>query len=193
MRIYVYVLMVVIFLCGGCKNDERNRQLDKKEAALLLKEQELETREKSLQFKEEEFTKKAAVPDTSLTGVDNDSLHVRYPSLPGTWNVTMRCIETTCAGSAVGDTKTEQWNLQFDNNGLVANAMSDNKLLRIYSGTLSGAAFELYARKENAAVEQAANIVVRLIPTNDNQMTGRREILRANDCRIIYSLDFRKQ
>jgi len=43
----------------------------------------------------------------------------------------MRCTETNCSGSAVGDTKNEQWEIGYQNGGIVAQAFSGNKLVRV--------------------------------------------------------------
>ena len=50
----------------------------------------------------------------------------------------MTCIETTCPGSAVGDTKTETWDINYENNLIIAKAMANNKLVRVYTGSYDG-------------------------------------------------------
>jgi hypothetical protein len=50
----------------------------------------------------------------------------------------MTCTETTCPGSAIGDTKTETWDISYQNNVLLAKANVGDKLTRVYTGTYDG-------------------------------------------------------
>ncbi len=195
MKWFVFLFFSVIIFLSACTmhKQKQEEQLQVKETELSRKEQELLVKEKSLQLKEEELSKREKLLDSTTNKNSLDTLSALYPNLAGLWNVTMRCTETTCQGSAVGDTKTEQWDISVQNNTVVAKAMSDRNLLRIYSGTLLGNSFELTAQQENVATQQAAKMIVRLQPTKENEMTGQREILRQNDCRILYALELRKQ
>lgn len=171
---------------------KREQELEVKVAELNQKEQELLLKEKSLQLKEEQLAKREKLLDSTANKNSIDTLSSLHPNLPGLWNVTMRCTETTCAGSAVGDTKNEQWEISFENNTVIAKAMSDKKLLRVYSGTYAGNSFELTAQQNNASDAQAAKMVVRLQKTKENEMAGQREIIRP-DCRIVYALELSRQ
>ena len=105
----------------------------------------------------------------------------------------MKCTETTCTGSAVGDTKTEQWQIGFENNKVIVTATSNNKLLRLYAGNYVGNSLELTAQQDNAITPQVGKIVVRLQETKENKLEGQREIIRPEDCRIVYDLQLQKQ
>ena len=189
MKWIVFFLFTLSIAFSSCNIDKREDALDQREIALNEREQELLLKEKSLELKAEELAKREQVLDsTSKSAVD--TLSALHPNLAGLWNVTMRCTQTTCAGSAVGDTKTEQWEIVIQNNTVIAKAMSDKKLVRIYSGSYLGKTFQLIAQQENP--QQATKIVVRLQPTQEQEMTGQREIIR-DDCRIVYSLELKKQ
>lgn len=177
----------------GCDLREREMELEKKLSEVNQKEQELLVKEKSLQLKEDELAQKEKLLDSASNKLMADSLAVLHPELPGTWNVTMRCTETTCPGSAVGDVKNEQWQISYQDNTVIVNAMSDNKLVRTYSGTYTGSVIELSTQPDTAQAGQNTKMVVRLQVTKDNEMTGQREIIRPEDCRIVYSLDLKKQ
>jgi len=92
----------------GCGLREREDALNKKMSEVAQKEQKLLFQEKTLQLKEEELNQRQRLLDSTSNKITVDSLPVFYPQLPGTWLVKMSCKETTCPGSAVGDTKTEQ-------------------------------------------------------------------------------------
>jgi hypothetical protein len=188
----LFFLLLTLIIFSGCDGRKREQALELKQTELNQKDQELKLREQSLQLREEELAKRERLLDTTNKN-SVDTLSALYPKLAGLWNVTMRCTETTCQGSAVGDIKTEQWDISIQNNTVVAKAMSDKNLLRIYSGTFLGNSFELTAQQENAATQQAAKMIVRLQPTKENEMTGQREILRSHNCRILYALELRKQ
>lgn len=122
-----------------------------------------------------------------------DSFFAQHPQLPGKWNVTMRCTETTCQGSAVGDTKNEQWEISYQNNQIVAQAFSDNKLVRVYSGSHNGSTVELATEPDNPDPLLSTKMIVRIQEIKEKEIRGQREIIRPDNCHIIYSLELKKQ
>jgi hypothetical protein len=104
----------------------------------------------------------------------------------------MTCTEATCAGSAVGDTKNEQWDISYQANQLVAKAMAGDKLARVYSGFFNDGTVQLKASSDTSASQPAARINITLRITDSTAMQGEREIVR-NDCRVLYTLQLEKQ
>src|SRR5687768_6602916 len=110
------VLSLLFLSLNSCSIRQREKQLDKRTAELDQREQQLLPKERLLQIKEEELNTREKAFDSAVkkeniqdsTSV-RDILAVRDTSLIGNWSVRMRCIETNCTGSAVGDTKTEHW------------------------------------------------------------------------------------
>ncbi len=188
----IILFLLLSFLNSGCGLRERELELEKKMNEVSQKEQELLLKEKSLQAKEDELAKKVKQLD-STTNNSADSIFALHTQLTGKWNVTMRCTETTCSGSAVGDTKNEQWEFSFQNNVIVAQAFSDNKLVRVYSGTNNGNSVELSTQPDNADPLLSTKMIVRIQEIKENEMQGQREILRPDNCHIVYALDFKKQ
>ena len=188
---FTLLFLVFALLVSGCGLREREQKLDKKLADLNQKEQELLLKEKSLQLKEDELAQKEKQLDSSLKK-PADSIIALYPQLPGKWDVTMRCTETNCSGSAVGDTKNEQWEIDYQNGGIVVQAFSANKLVRVYSGSSNGNTIELSAATDTTGTESAAKMIVRIQEIKDNEMTGQRNIIRPENCHIVYSLEFKK-
>jgi len=183
-------LMVVLF-CSGCGLRAREEAVQKKEAELAQREQQLSLREKSLALREEEVLELKQKLDSVKT--KTDTALVYNQQLIGEWNVKMTCTETTCPGSAVGDTKTETWNIGYDSSFIVAKAIASDKLVRVYTGSYDGTNLILSEDVANIPSEPATRMTIRLTITDDNSMVGQREIVRENDCRIVYSLQLSKQ
>lgn len=179
-----YFLCLLLCL-AGCDTAKQERALRQREAALAQREQQLQVREQELSLREAAFTAKIQAADSTATA---DTLHTAPEALTGTWNVQMTCTEATCAGSAVGDVKTEQWELTNEANTIVARATAKGQLVRVYTGTYTNGAIELTEERASAADPALAQMVVRLKPTSPNRMEGQREITRENNCRIVYAL-----
>jgi len=184
-----WILLMGIVFISGCGLRQREMELNRKMQELNVKEQELALKEQSLSIKEEQLNEKEKSLD-STKNVVNDSLFVQHQKLPGTWMVEMQCTETNCPGSAVGDVKNEQWDFKFQNNMVIASAMSNNQLVRVYTGDYVGNTLKLAVQQDST--DASAKIVVRLQQIKDKEMTGDREITQANGCRILYSLRLKK-
>ncbi|GEO03034.1 hypothetical protein AAE02nite_06980 [Adhaeribacter aerolatus] len=179
----------------GCGLRQREELVQKREAELARREQELLVKENNLQLKETELIKReqqlktAPQPDSVAQPVAGEV----NPALVGTWNARMVCTETTCTGSAVGDTKTETWDLSYQGNQVIAKAMTGENLTRIYTGAYHNNLLELTENVEHTAAAPATKMVVRLTLLNPITLDGQREIIRAGDCRIVYNLQLNKQ
>lgn len=162
--------------------------LQQKEQELSLKEQELDEREAILNERQKSI-------DSVL--VQKDTLSSLYPMVSGNWIVKMVCTETTCPGSALGDTKVEQWSVSFQNNLVVAKAMNNKmQLTRIYTGSIDATGqINLVAQSTAADLEssQSVKIIIQLKQRNRGSMDGQREIIQPGNCHIVYSLDLKRQ
>ena len=180
------------FIFSGCNLRDREIALEKRSAQIDEKEQLLFVKEQSLEFREQLLNDREKLLDSTSQVIANDSLFKNYPSLPGSWAVKMVCIETNCPGSAVGDTKNEQWDFTFHDNAIIATAISNNQLVRVYSGTNFGNSIRLTVQKDTTDA-QTAKMVVRLQNIKEKEMEGEREIIQAGGCRIVYALQLKKQ
>ena len=120
-----------------------------------------------------------------------DTVGTYNPNLEGNWSITMQCIETSCEGSAIGDTKTEQWNIAYQNNKVVVNATSNKKLIRTYTGIFKENTLELTAQQP-LDTETHMDVMLTPHPTTANLMEGRRVINQGGKCKIVYSLKAEK-
>lgn len=196
MKWIFYLPLLLVFTFSGCGLQEREARLQEKETQLTQKEQELAVKEKNLQLKEQELIlkeeqlNKGQGPAADTAGQQAGGIF--YPGLIGKWNATMTCIETTCPGSAIGDTKTETWELSYQGPRVIARVMAGEGLVRIYTGSYRNNLLEL---TENVALSSAApatKMVVRLTLLDQTTLEGRREIIRTGECRIIYALQLEK-
>jgi hypothetical protein len=186
------ILSLILFLSflTGCDQRQREEALNQKETSLNQREQELLLKEKTLQLKEEELVKREQKMDSSRL---LDSTIVYNAALPGTWDVKMTCTETSCPGSAVGDTKNETWEIAYQENNVIARAMVNNELVRVYSGFFTGNTLELVEARENATTQPPTRMVVRLRLSKENVLEGQREIERVGECKIIYGIIMNKK
>jgi hypothetical protein len=200
MRLPVPVLFISLLTLASCASRQREKLLAQRETQLRAKEQELLLRQKTLDFREQELDAQKTRIDSILARdsakLKVDSLAVRDTigidsALLGNWAVRMTCTETTCPGSAVGDFKLEQWNLSYDGRRIVARASSRGNLVRTYSGPYTGNNIELNEHHDTLATD--TRMIVRLRFLDNNKIDGQREIIRADDCKIVYALQFNKQ
>jgi hypothetical protein len=180
--------LFAILLFTSCDYRKREEALRIKEAALKQKEQELALKERSLQLKEEDLLKREKRLDSTAT----EGTYIVDSALIGNWSVKMVCTETTCTGSAVGDTKTESWQITYQANSIIAKVSSNNQLIRIYTGFYTGNTIELVEAQNKEAAASQTKMVVRLRVIDSTHLEGQREILREN-CKVIYSLQLGKE
>ncbi|WP_121355579.1 hypothetical protein [Flavisolibacter nicotianae] len=188
-QIFVFVFVYAGVL-SACNQHQKEESLQQKETLLQQKEQELLLKEKKLQAWEEALN----IRDQHMDSTQRQDTAQRINNaLPGNWNVQMTCEETTCAGSAVGDTKNEQWYFSYESNALVVKATADQKLVRVYNGTNTGNAIELEESKPSTGAATPSKITVRLHMTDETHMEGQREIARGKECKIVYGMKLEKQ
>lgn len=204
---YAYLSLFLGIWCCACNPDSANRnlvikqkaidqkeqELLKKEQVLLLKERELIAKEEDLEIRKRSQDSLASRKDTLLNGHDSlfnilDTMKFNQPDIAGRWNVNMRCIETDCAGSAVGDEKNEQWQISYHNRSILAQAFTGDSLVREYTGTNANSTIELLATPSTAETK----MVVKLQDVQAGKMRGQREIIRPENCHIVYAIELKK-
>lgn len=190
MRYHFLLVLILTSFLPSCDLREREEALNQKEASLNEREQELLLREKTLQLREEDLVQREQKMDSTRL---QDSVAVYNAALPGTWDVKMVGSETTCPGSAVGDTKNEIWEITYQENNVIARAMVNNELVRTYSGFFTGNTLELVDTRENVPGQPPTRIVVRLRLAEENVLEGTREIERIGECKIVYQTVMNKK
>jgi hypothetical protein len=181
-------LPILIIACASCETRKREVALQQKEAELKQKEQELLLKEKTLQLKEEELLKREQ-------RIDSASIYKSTPidtSLTGPWSVKMTCTGTSCPGYAVGDTKSETWQISYEANSIIVKVMSNNRLVRVYTGAHINNTIELVEDKSTPPQGTRNQMIVRLRSVDPTHLEGQREIVR-DDCKVIYTLQLEKE
>lgn len=179
------LLFVMIVLLQSCGLNDREKKLKQRQDEIVLKEQQLMVWEQQLKIKEQELETEKVSLDSVKKQID--SVGVYNPAISGKWSVKMSCTETSCDGSAIGDTKTEQWYISYNQNTVTVRAYSGPVLIRVYVGTYKNNALKIVDEKPNAD----ASIGATLNFINEGRMDGIREI-RQKDCKIVYVLNARK-
>lgn len=183
-----FMLVVCLVFTTSCSIREREQALEKRTNELNQREQQLLLKEKQLQLKEEELLAQQKLIDSTLF---IDSLATVDSSLLGNFTVRMRCTETNCPGSAVGDVKTETWEITYQDRNLIAKAFDGKKLVRVYSGPYRNNTIQLIAQTEESSVPNTT-MTVTIQRREVNVIEGRREIIRPGECKIVYQLEFKK-
>jgi hypothetical protein len=183
------VLILFLLFISGCTQRNTNLlqaekdSLQTKGAMLAIKEAELQRRESLILQREQKLDSMLNADTTRV-----DTTRSKYLAIEGKWSVQMTCIQTNCAGSAIGDVKSEQWELQYSGTQLVAKAMADSKLVRVYTGTAKGQSIDLSEERPAAGELPATKMVIRATMVNEKTIEGQREIIRNGSCNIIYQL-----
>ena len=188
LQLNYYIFLTLIFLFTACKNDTE-KALKKREKELEKKEQALRAWEQRLSLKEQTLIKREQHTD-SISNY-SDTIGLFNPKLIGNWKITMVCTETTCEGSAIGDTKTEHWNISYQNNKVVARVLANMQLIRTYSGLFKENTLELSIEQASDS-ETQMQVVLNPSPTVENLMEGERVINQSGKCKIIYQLKAEK-
>lgn len=177
----ICTLSVLAFIsCNpGAGQRELEEKLAEKDQQMLLLKEQLRLKQDSLQMLKKE---------ADSAKLQNDTLALYEPELIGDWAVSMLCTETTCEGSAIGDVKNEHWIISYEGRTVVAKAMTAGKVTRVYRGLYKSNQIEL------KSPENVGNTVisVTLQKKNGNIIEGIREIIRGQECRIIYSVRLEK-
>jgi len=173
------ILILLAFFIQGCGLNEREKSLQKKQVELSQKEQQLLIWEQRLKIREQELNNAKQYLDSAKQQIDT----TYNPLLIGSWTVKMTCTETTCDGSAIGDTKTERWEIADNGKNIIVKAYSGIVLIRVYTGSYKNKVVRITDEKPNSGVLISATLNY----ISDTRMDGLREI-NQKDCKIVYGL-----
>lgn len=183
MRLTAILVIFLAISLQGCGLSEREKNLQKQQQEINKKEQQLLAWEQRLTMREQEIDNAKHVLDSAQINIDT----AYNALLAGRWIVKMTCTETNCDGSALGDTKTEQWEISYTDNNVVVKAYSGVVLIRIYNGSYNNKILKIVDEKPNAQASFSASLNF----INGSRMDGVREI-RQKDCKIVYALTLEK-
>jgi hypothetical protein len=185
-----FAALLLLVFSFGCNYREQEEELQKREAALNEKEQNLIVRERTLDIREQEFLNNKKLAD-SVKGIDTSQ--VINPDMIGLWEVKMTCTESTCPGSAVGDTRLEHWNVHYLQKSIIVKAYANEQMVRVYTGFYTGNTVELIAESNTKGSDLHSKMIVRLHFTDKVHLEGQREIIRDSSCKVVYAVQMVKQ
>ena len=188
-KIRYYFILAFILMASACGESDNEKSLKDRKKKVEAREQQLLAWEQQLKLKEQSLTMLEKRLD-SLKG-PADTVGIYKPELVGNWAVTMQCIETSCEGSAIGDTKTEQWNISYQDNHVVAKVIADKKVIRTYTGYFKENSLELSARQV-PETDTHMDVTFTPHPTTEGLMEGRRVINQGGKCKIVYAIKAEK-
>ena len=184
---FIGIILSISFL-SACSNPEGSDQLQSREKKVSQKEEELKVFEQKLISRDIELRGREKFLD-SLENI-GDTIGIYNSKLIGNWTVNMKCIETSCEGSALGDTKTERWIISYHNSRVIVKVLSKNTITRVYQGVYTETGLTLHSRQLDGDILTSMNIQLNQI--SDDKMEGIREINQGGRCKIIYSVGLSK-
>jgi hypothetical protein len=184
-----YIAFALILLSASCGKSGNEKNLENRERKVKSKEQQLLMLQQQLNLKEQELIKREQQIDSLKAG--SDSIGTYNQKLIGNWTVTMQCIETTCEGSAIGDTKTEQWNISYQNNKVIAKSSVNNRSIRTYTGLFKENSLKLSAAL-TPGTDTYMDVTLSPHPTTDRLMEGQRVINHRGKCKIVFAIKAEK-
>lgn len=193
MNQYVWILLIVLPTLSRCTSKEQQERLNQKIKEVNLKEQQLQAKEQEWQAKDIELNRLRKVVDSLTTLHQQDSLDVLPAQWQGSWVVKMECTQTSCPGSAVGDTKTEVWDITAQDKTVTAKATKDKQPIRQYAGYFMNNTLFLLFDNTQTDPTAAVRMQVSLQQTGAKKLQGQRDLTQADGCRITYSLSLDKQ
>ena len=176
-------------LSAGCDYSSREQSLQEKETALNQRETALVNRERIVEAAEAKL--KAAKVGREATSKPDSSGYYQ-PALTGDWQVRMTCTESNCTGFAVGDSRTEQWSVSYVGYSLFVRAMNKNTFIRSYNGYAFENSIELKERRDSTRKSADVSMRIRLQLSDSTTMSGDREIIQDNNCKVVYALQLKK-
>lgn len=182
-----YTLVYTLFLTQLLFSCSTDTKLKATQDSLAFKTRQVDSLNSQLKLKDDTIALIKNSLDTAKAGADSTGVY--NAELIGRWAVNMLCIETSCEGSAIGDVKNEQWEVSYEGSALVAKAYNNKEVTRIYKGVVNNDHIEL----KNIDPTGNAQMLVTLQQRKDEgTLEGVREIIKADDCRIRYSIKLAK-
>lgn len=180
-QIPLFLLILIAGLLGACRNNEREKELDKREQAITRREM--------------DFAEKAAEYQQLLRF--RDSLMARQDSVVrqswperfvGMWSGKTVCRESDCNDYVVGDQRSDNWEFAGDSSGIFTRIINKDKLLRVYSAEVDSTEIRLRFRTDSTATRKV-DIGVVLTPVSNTLMKGTQTIIVNNNCTARFSVE----
>jgi hypothetical protein len=182
-----WLLVVICFpyiALASCREAGRDQALNARDSALQQREAYLQHWQDSLDIRARELSARERALDSLKAG---RAFGIVDSTLVGDWKAAMTCTEAGCSGSAVGDTRTESWNLTYHSDTVVIVSKQKNALARVYVGSFDGTTLTARWIGSDTA---ATDMRLELRSTQPAVMNGTRTIdHRDAKCQVVYDID----
>lgn len=181
---YGYYLLVALFclVCWGCKDNERQRELDTREKNLIR-------REKEFALKEADYQSLLQMRDSLLARKDTAIVQHWPEDIAGIWNAKSVCRESSCPDYVIGDQRYNTWEFVSDSTGLYTRVLSnDNQIVRVYSARFDSTGIALHFASDTSAAKDMS-LSVALSRASPALMKGQQTIRINEACTSKFTLE----
>ncbi len=182
---FLYIGIASLLIAGllySCQDKERDLRLQQKEQELLAKEKEL----KAL---ESDYKRLLRLSD-SLYAQRVDTIPAIPEEYLGRWNGKMVCTESDCPDHAVGDQRSDVWEITTDGKRVQSRVYDKEKLIRVYNGTYGDEGLKLKYVSDSTAKRQT-EMTILLNEFKEGRIRGTRKI-STDGCKAVYSVDLNR-
>jgi hypothetical protein len=179
------LLLFFTYLFISCEN-KKEIELQNKEKALILREQQLAEKEadyQSLLIFRDSIT---ALKDTLNKPVE--SLKEWPKSIQGIWNSKMLCRESNCNQYVIGDQRNETWQFSSDSTGIYTNVINNKKLVRVFKAKYIEDKIRLEFNSDSIS-KNKTKINVVLDDIKENVIKGTQTITGQDNCTARFSVE----
>jgi hypothetical protein len=174
-----------LFIFNGCRDQQHEQELIKREQALQL-------REDSFAQKENEYRSLLKMKDSLIAIKDSlKSLPVTpWPdSIAGKWYSKLICTESNCNDYVIGDQRTYIWDFNSDSLKLITKVLDNkNEVVRIYDAGYSPGKIHL-SFQTDSTVSKPVTMNVVLNKLRKNKLKGTHTISIGHNCTAKFSVE----
>ncbi|WP_426295060.1 hypothetical protein ACN9ML_10035 [Dyadobacter endophyticus] len=182
---YLLVTLVILSLFWGCRDKEKERELD-------LREQQILAREKEFAIKEADYQSLLHMRDSLLTRRDTAIIIQRWPEdIAGLWNSKSVCRESNCSDYVIGDQRSNTWEFISDSTGLYTRVINNNKVVRVFSAKFDSTSIRLHYASDTSASKNL-ELTVELTRDNKNLIKGMQTAGIDKSCTAKFSIELNR-
>lgn len=179
---YFPLALLVLCLCLGCRDTQ-------KEQDLALREQKILQRETEFATKEADYQALLRMRDSLLTKRDTAAVIQRWPEeIAGLWNSKSVCRESNCSEYVIGDQRSNTWEFISDSTGLYTRVINNNQVIRVFTAKMDSTRIQLHYRSDSSATK-SLDLTVELNRDNINLIRGMQTTNVAKSCTAKFSIE----
>lgn len=175
-------VVLILFICWGCRDRQKEHNLELREQKILQREMEFAT-------KEADYQSLLRMRDSLLTQRDTSVLIQRWPDdLAGLWSSRSVCRESNCSEYVIGDQRSNTWEFVSDSTGLYTRVINNNQVVRVFAAKLDSTHIQLSYRSDSSASKKL-ELTVDLTRDNANLIKGMQTTAVDKSCTAKFSIE----